>query len=277
MAGRQIQSWVNYLTTPVPCYLRKMGYVREMKALGARRNRCLASWRIHLEHTQASILEAARQCEHKHKALIIGSGLLFDIPVFELSRLFHDVVLVDIVHLWRVHRQTSPFPNVRLVQRDVTGMVERSYMAGRKRIPAPMPQRRIKYFLDEGFDLVVSANILSQLPVLPNEHLSRRIRSVKEEQVSVFSRALVENHLDWISSFPGVTCLIADLERLQYNEKKLVSREASLWGVTLPEGGQQWFWDLAPRPEIDFRLDIRHRVIGYANFPKQAWLERDRK
>ena len=277
MAGRQIRSWVNYLTTPVPRYLRKMGYVREMKALGARRNRCLDSWRLHLEHTQALILEAARQCEHKHKALIIGSGLLFDIPVLELSRLFHDVVLVDIVHLWRVHQQTSPFPNVRLAQWDVTGMVEQSYMAGRKRILAPMPQRRLKYFLDEGFDLVVSANILSQLPVLPSGYLSRRIRSLKKEQVSVFSRALVENHLDWISSFSGVTCLIADLERLQYNEKKLVSREESLWGVTLPEGGQQWFWDLAPRPEIDFQLDICHRVIGYANFPKQAWLERDRK
>ena len=277
MAGCQIRSWGNYLTTPVPFYLRKMGYVREMKALGARRNRCRASWRIHLEHTQASILEAARQCEHKHKALIIGSGLLFDIPVLELSRLFHDVVLVDIVHLWRVHRQTSPFPNVRLVQRDVTGMVERSYMAGRRRKLAPMPLRRIEYFLDEGFDLVVSANILSQLPVLPNEYLSRRIRLVGQEQVSAFSKAVVENHLDWISSFPGVTCLIADLERLQYNEKKFVSREASLWGVTLPEGGRQWIWDLAPRPEIDFRLDIRHRVIGYPNFPKQAWLERDRK
>ena len=46
--------------------------------------------------------------------------------------------------------------------------------------------------------------------------------------------------------------------------------------VDLPEGRQEWFWDLAPRPEMDFKYDIRHRVAGYAEFPKQAWLDRDR-
>ncbi|MBN67004.1 MAG: hypothetical protein CMM94_05500 [Rickettsiales bacterium] len=253
-----------------------MGYLREMKALGARRNRCLASWQIHLERSQGSILKAARQCEQKHRALIVGSGLLFDIPVRELSRLFDEVVLLDIVHLWRVHRSASQLPNVRLIQRDVTDIVERSFMAGRKRIPVSVPRRQLNYLLDDGFDLVVSANILSQLPVLPNEYLSRRIPSLEKEQTSAFSRTLVESHLDWISSFPGVTCLIADLERLYCKEKEIVRREGSLWGVTLPGAGEQWIWDLAPRPEIDFQLDIRHRVIGYTNFPKQAWLQRDR-
>ena len=51
-------------------------------------------------------------------------------------------------------------------------------------------------------------------------------------------------------------------------------REGSLWGVELPPGGEEWIWELAPRPEIDFRLDVRHRVVGYPSFPGDAWRRR---
>ena len=85
------------------------------------------------------------------------------------------------------------------------------------------------------------------------------------------------NHLDWLCSFPGTACLVTDLERLCYGERGLASREQSLWGVELPEGGREWLWELAPKPEMYFHLDVRHRVGGYASFPKRAWLDaRDR-
>ena len=85
------------------------------------------------------------------------------------------------------------------------------------------------------------------------------------------------NHLDWLCSFPGTACLVTDVERLCYGDCGLVSREESLWGVALPQGGRDWLWDLAPRPEMYFHLDVRHRVGGYASFPKRAWLDaRDR-
>ena len=34
-------------------------------------------------------------------------------------------------------------------------------------------------------------------------------------------------------------------------------------------------WEPGPKPEIDPRHDVHHRVVGYAEFPKRAWLERD--
>ena len=34
-------------------------------------------------------------------------------------------------------------------------------------------------------------------------------------------------------------------------------------------------WELGPKPEIDPHRDVRHRVVGYAEFPKQVWLERE--
>lgn len=276
MPIQSIPSWIDYLTNPVPYHLRRMGYVREMKALRARRNRCGAAWRPHLECTRALILEAATRCEQRRNALIVGSGLLFDVPLAELSGRFDRVVLVDVVHSWSVHRQAGRFSNVRLLPLDVTGVVERCYALARRRVRAPLPQRPVDCLLGEAFDLVASVNVLSQLPVLPNGYLSRRIRSLTDVQIADFSRALVKNHLDWICSFPGIACLAADVERLHYDRGRLVGREGSLWGVALPEGGREWDWDLAPRPEMELRLDVRHRVVGYASFPKEAWLEADR-
>ena len=277
MIVQGIRTWFDYMSNPVPRHLRQMGYVRELRALRARRDRCRSDWQSHLEHTRAVILDAAAQCERYRSALVVGSGLLFDIPLEELSRRFENVVLVDIVHAWSVHRRVAGFSNVRLLPLDVTGVVERCHALARRRSPAPLPQRVVDCLVGEGFDLVASVNVLSQLPVVPNGYMSRRIRSLTEARTREFSRALVANHLDWLCSFPGVACLVTDLERLCYGDCGLVSREDSLWGVALPQGGRDWLWDLAPRPEMYFHLDVRHRVGGYASFPKRAWLDaRDR-
>ena len=273
MATRTFRAWLDYLAIPVPRYVRRMGYVRELRALRARRNRCREAWSSHLERTREVILEAAARCERRRGALIVGSGLLYDVPLEELSRQFQNVVLVDIVHVWSVHREACRFSNVQLVPLDVTGVVERCHALARRRIPAPLPQRPVECFVGEGFDLVASVNVLSQLPVVPNGYMSRRIRALTEAGTREFSRALVVNHLDWLCGFPGVACLVTDLERLRYGDCGLASREGSLWGVTLPKGGRDWMWDLAPRPEMYFHLDVRHRVGGYASFPKRAWLD----
>jgi hypothetical protein len=100
------------------------------------------------------------------------------------------------------------------------------------------------------------------------------MKKLANGQIRKFSRRLVEAHLNWLAAFPGAVCLIADLERLKCDGPKIVGREGSPWGVDLPEERREWFWDLASRPEMDFEYDVRHRVAGYAEFPKQAWLER---
>ena len=282
MAVRTIRAWLEFLTTPVPRHVRTMGYVRELRALRARRHRCRNAWQPHLERTRALVRAAAARCERRRRALIVGSGLLFDVPLEDLSRQFDQVVLVDIVHLWSVHLQASRFPNVELLPLDVTGVVERCHaLAGeasaRAGLPVSLPQRRADCLLGEPFDLVASINVLSQLPVVPNGYLFRRVRSLTDAQRHEFSRALVSNHLDWMCSFPGTACLITDLERLHVDDCGRGSREGSLWGVELPDGGCGWEWDLAPKPEMHADLDVRHHVVGYASFPKQDWLRARRR
>ena len=122
MTVQGFRAWVDYMSIPVPRHLRQMGYVRELRALRARRNRCRNAWHSHLEHTRAVILDAAARCEQRRSPLVVGSGLLFDIPLEALSRQFEIVVLVDIVHAWSVHRQAARLSNVRLLPLDVTGV-----------------------------------------------------------------------------------------------------------------------------------------------------------
>ena len=238
MAFDLIRDGIEYLTTPFPRHLRDMGYVRELRQLAARGKRRFAEWRPHTERTRSLILEAAERCSLHDKALIVGSGLLFDIPIADLSRRFREVVLVDILHLWQVRRAVGAYSNVRLEQLDVTGVAEEMHTAARRRRTLAEPQCKPKFFLDDGFDLVVSANILSQLPVVPNGYASRWKYRSTPEQVRRFSRRLVIDHLDWLASFSGNVCLIADLERLYCDGDKVVGREESLWGVDLPEGGR---------------------------------------
>ena len=58
MATPTFRAWLDYLAIPVPRHVRRMGYVWELRALRARRNRCREAWRSHLEHTR----EHALQC-----------------------------------------------------------------------------------------------------------------------------------------------------------------------------------------------------------------------
>ncbi len=251
-----------------------MGYVRDLRALGGLRSRCRLAWQPHLENTRKLIIESAEGCERHGTALVVGTGLLFDIPVAELARMFERVLLVDIVHLWAPRQLVQKFDNVELIECDITDVVERVY---RSACDGQLPRLSTtppNLFHDMNIDLAVSVNILSQLPVLPNAFLSRRIMDYNEQEVSKFSRHLTEDHLDWLSGFQGRACLIADLERLFCKGHRVVKRQGSQWGVRLPQGFNDWYWNLAPRPDLDQRYDIRHRVAGYTEFPKQAWLRR---
>ena len=194
---------IKNLVSPIPRHLKAMGYVRELTGMDSRRKRCRMAWQPHLERTRSVIMEAAGLCGEKEKVLIVGSGLLFDIPLAELSRQFRQVVLADILHLGKVRRRAGQYPNVRLEQLDVTGVVEHVYALARGEGAERLPERKPAFFIEDGFDLVVSANLLSQLPVRPNAYLSRRMKGLENGMLHEFSLRLVENHLDWLASFSG--------------------------------------------------------------------------
>ncbi|MBT3359605.1 MAG: hypothetical protein HN403_08265 [Rhodospirillales bacterium] len=225
-----LAEWFSYLTTRCPKHLREMGYLREIIATRSRYGRCKKAWEPHLQETRTTILAAAGVTSHK-KVAVLGSGLLYDVPLAELAGIFEEVVLIDIFHMPAVRRAAAKFRNVRLIAHDLTG--------------GDLPE--------SDADLVVSVNLLTQLPFIP-----RRVAGESED----FSRAIMAHHLEQLASVRGTTCLVTEVEHLVYAGDQLIERTDPLYGISLGEPDREWFWDIAPHPELHRQYDTRYRVIA---------------
>ena len=260
-----------YLVTPCPRYARKMGYLHEQISIKARFDRCRRAWEPHLERTKNIIRAAMQKCPTRRKAVIFGSGMLYDIPLSELANSFEQVVLVDVVHPlgagWRL-------ANVTAQAADVTGTAETVYRLA-YRGGEPLPRVAPQAFCDDAeIDLIASVNLLSQLAYLPCKYLAEAAVYPKEE-ISAFGRDVVQAHIDYLKRLPGVAALICDLERITLDRAGTATeRLSALRGVKLPWSGEEWTWDLAPRPEASPIYSYQRRVVGIANIKEAAAAER---
>lgn len=250
-----------YLTTSCPRHVRSLGYLRQLVGLESRYRRCRQAWSEHLDNCKNLILEAAAQTRGG-RVLVLGSGLLLDIPLARLAEESDEVVLADLVHLSPARRIASGFANVNLTEIDVTGVARAVHELGGSPLRGDLPRRQPSEFLDQDFDLVVSANLLSQLPLVPLEFLEGLRPPYDDAALEAFARALVLDHLQWLRQFRAKVCLITDRERLIYDGDELVDREDALWGAGTGLSGREWTWRIAPRGEADRRYELHHRVLG---------------
>jgi len=252
--------WFRHLTTPCPPKLKRMGYLKELISIDARHKRCLDAWAPHLEHCKNVILEAAKNIPHR-RATVLGSGLLLDIPLQSLAELFDDVELVDIVHLPATQSHVSDLPNVRLITADLSGAADTTWDHVRERRTGPLPAPNTETELCRDSDLVVSANLLTQLPLAPMGWLQDG-GGYPEDDIRAFARAIIDHHLDFLQSLRGRVCLLSETERQIMDGEEMLRDIDPLFGAALPESGLKWIWNIAPRPEITANIDLRFRMTG---------------
>ncbi len=240
-----LAEWLRHLCTRAPAHLKAMGYVKELIAIEARHHRCRAAWAPHLENCKKLILDAAFDV-NPGRVTVLGSGPLLDVPVEELSKTFREVELVDIFHMPATQKRVAKMPNVRLVTEDLTGGGETEWLAGA--------------------DLVVSANLLSQLPLLPMELVQGK------EEADAFARGIIEHHLDMLTALPGRVALVCETERVISDGDEVLQSIDPLFGATVPAADKvkRWTWDIAPRPEINRRIDLSFRMAGIADLKAAA-------
>jgi len=240
-----LAEWLSHIVTPCPRHLREMGYLREIIATRARYGRCRNAWEGHLQETRKAVLAAAARTGSHKKVVVLGSGLLYDVPLAELAEIFEDVVLIDIFHMPAVRRIAAKFKNVRLVAHDVTGVVE---PLSRSKTPAPCGE------LPEGdANLVVSVNLLTQLSYLPGRIV---------EDAKTYSRAIMDHHIEQLAATSATTCLVTEVEHLVCAQGRVIERTDPTHGISLGAPDAEWFWDIAPHPELHRKYDIRYRVIA---------------
>lgn len=245
-----------YLTTSASPLARRLGYVTEGVALGARHRRQHHAWTPHVAEAQRFVLEAAGG---GRRLLVAGSGRLIEVPLAALADRFDEVVLADLVHPRLVHRLSRRFANVTLIERDLCGRLA-GVLAGVPGEGRPPDLGR--------FDAAVSCNLLSQLPVLPLEALEKR--GVGAEERAAFARTLIEEHVAWLRASAGVAALFTDVETEWVADDRTTRREDSLWGVPLPPPDRTWTWDIAPHGEHDRHHALRHRVAAWRDLNETA-------
>ena len=261
---------LEYWTTDCPRYARRLGYLKEAIAIRARQSRLKAAWAPHLENSKDVILEAMDRCGRRRTALVLGSGLLLDIPIDRLAEAFETVRLVDVVHLRAARNRAAAFPNVVLETCDVSGMAaefQQQYAAGWRGHPVPAPTA---FRDDSTIDFVVSANLVAQLPIFLAAALVRR-GALEGDAFDRFCRAVMQRHLDYLRSFDATACLITETKREAFDRSgRSVQAHDALYGIRLPKGRREWDWDLAPLGEVSREHALRNRVAGFCDISAQA-------
>lgn len=243
---------VEYLLTPCPGWARRLGLLHQAVSLRARHRRLGAMWTPHLLACRSFIAGAAALAPAGGRAVVLGSGLLIELPLEELAARFAEVVVVDAVHGWPERWRLRRWPQFRRVEADLTGVLD-----GRAGPELPDPQPPLA---GERFDFAVSANLLSQLPLFPLWRLEGRF---PPEALEAFARALIARHLEGLRALAPVSCLISDFERRFLDGDRLLDADDLLHGAALPPPDAEWLWEIAPRPEEAPDYDVRHRVGGW--------------
>lgn len=255
---------LKYLTTPCERHFRSMGYLSELIALEARYKRCRESWEPHLEKTKAVIHEAINQTNGHKRAIVLGAGILSDIPIDALSQKFDQVELVDVCFLNTTKKYLKNFSNVSWRALDVTGIaapLQTWAKAGANPHALPAPQNVDTISL-EGADLVISANILSQLPLIPSAFIEKTAPNIGDQTMQNFANDIIETHINLIEDCHAHGCLITEIERQFIDGDKILDSDDPLFGYRPGLDGETWHWDLAPKGEVSKDYAIRNRVVG---------------
>ena len=240
--------------TQCPHPWRRLGYAYAAVACVARARRCAVAWTPHLERSRAEVMAAVADCASRRTALVLGAGPTLDIPLAALAEGFQRVILADIAHTLPARIAARRHANVVLATVDLTGLAD---ALADRRVPS-LPAPGCDAFLDDPeIDLVVSANVLSQLPLIPVAASLKRWPSMDGEALG---RTIVAAHLTHLRGFRCPTLLLTDVVRAVFDaENRPLSQDEALFGVPLPDG-PEWEWDVAPPGEVRGGRSVMTRV-----------------
>ncbi len=234
------------LTTFCSPYLRHMGYLNEAIAMRGRSLERRGSWQPHLDRTRTFVLAAASSCTRRNRATVLGSGLLLDLPLPELSSLFREIVLLDVVCLPDARREIRKYGNVTFVEHDVTGIAERLYLnrhRGIRELPEPEDIR----LPGQPSDFVVSLNILSQLWVIPRAFAMGEFPGIDPDRVDEWCSAIVRAHDRLLRDMTCPVCVVADYAFVNRDAAGSVyGRGSTIGNFVLPDPDDTWTWLIDP-------------------------------
>ncbi|SNR88974.1 hypothetical protein SAMN04488503_1739 [Humidesulfovibrio mexicanus] len=250
------------------------GHLTELVGIWARYRRQRNAWAEHLARARMLCLRAAEACPGHRTALVLGAGLLHDVPLEVLARLFRRVVLADLAFLPPTISLARGLGNVELVLQDLTGCMDDLPSPDELAARAPAPVPDLALGLPE-LDFVYSANLLSQLPLYAMAVLRRRVSPPGEEDLEAYAASLIRAHLAGLARLPCPACLVTDLREHGAEDGEPCYESDVLFGAQHSLRGETWTWRLAPRGELRPGLEAVRTVLGVDNVNRAAARGRD--
>lgn len=250
----------HWLVQPASLEARRLGHAGDSVRLASRSRRCRAAWAPHLAAAKETVRAAMSGLPRSDIAVVLGSGLLDDVPIGDLAAAFRRVVLVDAVHPWRGRWRARAHANVARVVHDLSGTAD--LLLGRgETLGLVLPA------ICQEADLVVSANLLSQLPIRPVARLEAAGRLGPWSDADAFGRHIVTAHLDALSDLPGRICLVTDRDETEADrDGRVIERIDLLYGVDPGPAPREWDWELAPFGEEARDRRLVHRVAAWPDW-----------
>jgi hypothetical protein len=232
--GAMLRETFAALTTPATGPARRFGHAHEGIAIEARFRRCYTDWAPHIGRCRQAIVAAAASTPRRDRVVVLGSGPLCDIPLARLAEMFADVILVDAFHPPRARAMAARHANVRRLDIDLLGLARHD---GRLDLVTGDDLRSWRDLAGPA-DLVISANLLAQLPL-------------SGDGGGVAGHAVMAAHLADLAAGPGRVCLISEWRRRWFDAMgQLLASDLPLAGLDLPPYRQGWVWTVAPPGEL---------------------------
>ena len=249
---------LEWTITPASLLARRSGLLAGQIAIRHRAQRCRALWHSHLSATRLAIsahLETYTQ--PLRRVMVMGSGHLHDCDLQDLLKKADHVVLVDIAHPLELYWQRARHKGrITLISRDLSFSLNMA-LRGQTTIAPPDAEFLAQV---QQCDLVISLNLLSQLPIGAHDIWTRQGRD--EKQIEQLAGVIVANHVALLQETSHALLITDRVVRLRglENGKPLVGAwQDLLYGFTLPAPHTDWLWTIAsPQERGDEYWEERH-------------------
>jgi hypothetical protein len=224
-------------------------------------------WLPHLKNCQDLFQESLRDLPQKKSVVILGSAHLHEIPLHLLTENFENITLVDVVHPLKHHWLAKRNPRLRLVTQDLSQSLDKlDTVSSTEDLRALIQQLNEKELFNFEADLIVSANILSQLALLPMETLEKKIkRPLTIDEKDGFCTAIAEMHLKNLKKCQGKKLIYADREVI-YRDPQGQEIYSGKYPVSFAgfKKLKEWIWMLAPLKEASRDYSIEMKIEAYS-------------
>jgi len=228
--------------------LRKFEFKKDQSGIINRYLREKGGWDSHLTNTKNFILHATKNKE-KNICVVLGSGWLLDVPVDELSKIFKELYLIDIVHPRQITHKYRKYQNIKFIEADISGFIEPVYYFLKEKNNTHSSLTTIKQELTNEFkeiinkaSLVISVNILNQLDILICDYVSKS-DLYSDKEIYAFRKTIQQKHIEMLPK--NKSCIITDYEELNYDDNMQLVKNKPLVYIDLPTGKniQKWKWN----------------------------------